>query len=87
MRFVNYYYPKINNLEKQIMVTRMRTSLDEINRAYISFYSNPDTLVKVKAEPIAALINRVSSGQINNPITINNQIQFKEELRRFFSYK
>ena len=57
----------------------MRTSLDEINRAYLKFYSNPDTLVKVKAEPTADLINRVSSGQINNLITINNQVKIKEE--------
>ena len=57
----------------------MRTSLDEINRAYLKFYSNPDTLVRVKAEPTADLINRVSSGQIDNPITINNQVKIKEE--------
>ena len=43
--FVSYYYPKINNLEKKLMVLRMRTSLDEINRAYLKFYSNPDTLL------------------------------------------
>ncbi len=29
----------------------MRTSLVEKNRAYLKFYSNPDTLVKVKSEP------------------------------------
>ncbi len=56
----------------------MRTSLDEINRAYSKFYSNPDTLVKVKAELTADLINRVSSGHINNLITINNQVKIKE---------
>ncbi len=32
--FVSYYYPKVNNSEKKLMVLRMRTSIDEINRAY-----------------------------------------------------
>jgi hypothetical protein len=77
--FVSYYYPKVNNLEKKLMVIRMRTSIDEINRAYLKFYSSPDTLIRVKAEPTADLINRVSSGQIDNPITINNQVKIKEE--------
>jgi hypothetical protein len=61
------------------MVIRMRTSIDEINRAYLKFYSSPDTLIRVKAEPTADLINRVSSGQIDNHITINNQVKIKEE--------
>ena len=77
--FVSYYYPKINNLEKKLMVIRMRTSLDEINRAYLKFYSNPDTLAKVKAEPTAELIDRIRSGQIDNPITVSNEIKIKEE--------
>jgi type I site-specific restriction-modification system R (restriction) subunit len=57
----------------------MRTSLDELNRAYLKFYNNPDTLSAVKAEPTADLFDRVSRGQINNPIIINNQIKIKEE--------
>ncbi len=77
--FVSYYYPKINNLEKKLMVIRMRTSIDEINRAYLKFYSSPDTLIKVKPEPTADLINRVNSGQIDNPIILNNQVKIKEE--------
>ena len=77
--FVGYYYPKINNLEKKLMVIRMRTSIDEINRAYLKIYSNPDTLVRIKAEPTADLINRASSGQIDNPIMVNSQIKIKEE--------
>ena len=44
--FVSYYYPKINNLEKNLMVIRMRTSLDEINRTYLKFCDNTDTLIK-----------------------------------------
>ena len=77
--FVSYYFPKINNLEKKLMVIRMRTSIDEINRAYLEFYSSPDTLIKVKPEPTADLINRVNSGQIDNPIILNNQVKIKEE--------
>lgn len=77
--FVSYYYPKINNLEKKLMVIRMRTSLDEINRAYLKFYSNPDILAKVKAEPTAELIDRIRNGQIDNPITVSNEIKIKEE--------
>ena len=76
--FVSYYYPKINNLEKKLMVIRMRTSSSEIDRAYLKFYTNPDTLLKVKAEPTEELINRVSSGLIDNPIQIN-QVKIKEE--------
>ena len=57
----------------------MRTSIDEINRAYLKFYSSPDTLIKVKPEPTADLINRVNSGQIDNPIILNNQVKIKEE--------
>ncbi len=57
----------------------MRTSLDEINRAYLKFYGSPDILVKVKAEPTADLIDRASSGLINNPIMVKSQIKIKEE--------
>jgi hypothetical protein len=57
----------------------MRTSLDEINRAYLKFYTNTDTLVRVKAEPTADLINRASSGLIDNPIMLNSQVKIKEE--------
>jgi hypothetical protein len=69
----------MNNLEKKLMVIRMRTSLDEINRAYLKYYNNPDTLVKVKSEPTQELINRASSGKIDNPILVNSQIKIKEE--------
>jgi hypothetical protein len=77
--FVSYYYNRMNNLEKKLMVIRMRTSLDEINRAYLKFYSSPDTLIKVKSEPTQDLINRASSGKIDNPILVNSQIKIKEE--------
>ena len=76
--FVSYYYNTMNNLEKKLMVIRMRTSSSEIDRAYLKFYTNPDTLLKVKAEPTEELINRVSSGLIDNPIQIN-QVKIKEE--------
>ena len=57
----------------------MRTSLDEINRAYLKFYSNPDTLIKVKSEPTQELQNRVNTGKIDAPILVNSQIQIKQE--------
>lgn len=76
--FVSYYYPKFNNQGKKIMTIRMRTSIDEINRAYLKFYNNPDTLAKVKIEPSAELLAKANSGQIDNPITINN-IKIKQE--------
>ena len=77
--FVSYYYNTMNNLEKKLMVIRMRTSSSEINRAYLKYYSNPDILVRIKAEPTADLINRASSGLIDNPIMVNSQIKIKEE--------
>jgi hypothetical protein len=61
------------------MVIRMRTSLDEINRAYLKYYNNPDALVNIKGEPTEDLINRVSRGQIDNPIIIQNETKIKEE--------
>jgi hypothetical protein len=76
--FVSYYYPKSNNQEKKIMITRMRTSTDELNRAYLKYYNTPDTLVKVKIDPSQDLINRASSGQVNSPITINQSIVKQE---------
>jgi hypothetical protein len=55
----------------------MRTSLDEIHRAYLKHYNHPDKLLKVKSEPTEDLINRVSSGKTDNPITVNSQIKIK----------
>ena len=76
--FVSYYYPKSNNQEKKIMITRMRTSTDELNRAYLKYYNTPDTLVKVKIDPSQDLINKASSGQSHSPITINHSIVKQE---------
>ena len=42
--FVSNYYPKSNNQEEKIMKTRMRTSADELNTAYLKYYNTPDTL-------------------------------------------
>ncbi len=69
----------MNNLEKTLMIVRMRTRLDEINRAYLKFYSNPDTLVKDKSEPTQELINRANRGKIDNPILVNHQIKINKE--------
>lgn len=81
--FVSYFYPKFNNLDKKIMVLRMRTSIDEINRAYLKFYSNPDTLVKVKVEPTQELLQKVLTGKKDTPIIVNNNntglIKVKDE--------
>jgi len=70
--FVSYYYPKSNNQAKKIMITRMRTSADELNRAYLKFYNTPDTLAKVKVEPSQDLIDKASSGQSTSPIIVSN---------------
>jgi hypothetical protein len=81
--FVSYYYPKSNNLDKKIMIYRMRTSSDELNRAYLKFYNTPEALVQVKNEPSQDLLNRANSGKENNPIIINNNsiqsIKIKQE--------
>ena len=37
-----HHYPKSNNQEKKIMIKRMRTSADELNRAYLKYYNTPD---------------------------------------------
>ena len=66
--FVSYYYPKSNNQAKQIMITRMRTSIGELNRAYLKFYNNPDTLAKVKVEASQDLLQKASSGQAQTSI-------------------
>lgn len=76
--FVSYYYPKFNNQQKKLMTVRMRTSIDEINRAYLKFYNNPDTLAKVKIEPSTELLEKTKSGQIDTPIIINN-VKIKQE--------
>jgi len=41
--FVSYYYPKINNKQKDIMKTRMRTSKDVMERSYLKYevHENP----------------------------------------------
>ena len=79
--FVSYYYPKSNNLDKKIMTTRMRTSTDELNRAYLKFYNTTDTLVQVKIDPSQDLISKANSGQSNNPIKIgnNSSVQIKQD--------
>ena len=77
--FVSYYYPKFNNQEKKIMTVRMRTSIDEINRAYLKYYNNPDTLAKVKVEPSAELLAKASSGQVDKPIIVGNNMRIKQE--------
>jgi hypothetical protein len=59
--FVSYYYKKFNNMQVSIMAKRMRTSKQEIQRAYYREYTTPDELIKVKIEPDLELQARVSS--------------------------
>ena len=39
--FVSHYYPKINNKDKEIMKTRMRTSREIIERFYLKYDTEP----------------------------------------------
>ena len=58
----------------------MRTSQYELVRAYLKFYNNPDTLIKVKIEPLQNLINRAYSGHVDTPILLNNNNNVREPL-------
>ncbi len=60
------------------MMNRIRTSIDEINRAYLKFYNTPEALAQIQVEPSQDLLNRENSGQQKNPIMINNN-QVKQE--------
>lgn len=60
--FVSYYFPKFNNQQKNVLKSRMRTSIEIIMRSYLKTYQTPDTLVKVKIEPSNDLIRKVSNG-------------------------
>jgi len=42
--FVSYYYPKINNRQKEILKTRMRTSKDVIERSYLKYENTEEPL-------------------------------------------
>jgi hypothetical protein len=62
--FVTYYLPKMNNLEKKVMATRMRTSVATMYRSYLKFiYTSSDTLVRVKEEPDAKLDAQAAMGK------------------------
>ena len=74
--FVSYYFPKINNRQRQIMKIRMRTSTDVMLRSYLKFYTNPNDLVNVKIEPGADLIERTNRGTNDeNRIVIDDGIR------------
>lgn len=60
--FVSYWKPLWSNSRIKICATRMRTSVDEINRAYFKFYKSPEQLVKVKIEPDVELQTRANTG-------------------------
>jgi hypothetical protein len=61
------------------MAHRMRTSQFELVRAYLKFYSSPDTLAKVKLEPTQDLLQKASSGQATTPIKITDTPKIKQE--------
>ena len=71
--FVSYYYPRMNNMEKTLMIYRMRTSALIINRSYLKYYTNPNTLAIVKPEPTEELLNRAKSGRMDNPIIVKQE--------------
>ena len=56
----------------------MKTSDQELERAYLKFYNTLNTLVKVKVEPSNDLINRANSGKVNNPIQVDNNSRIQQ---------
>ena len=73
--FVSYYFPKWNNRQRNVMAIRMRTSMSQIMRSYLKFYTDPDTLVKIKEEPEEELVARVAQGNSeNNRHVVNDNI-------------
>jgi hypothetical protein len=55
------------------MAIRMRTSMSQIMRSYLKFYTDPDTLVKIKEEPEEELVARVAQGNTeNNQYVVND---------------
>lgn len=48
--FVSYYYPKINNQQKNVLKTRMRTSTQLILRSYLKVYDGADANVKIEPQ-------------------------------------
>ena len=66
--FVSYYYPIMNNLEKTLMITRMRTSALEINRAYLKQYRKPEEL-----NDWNDVADSLIQGQLNIPIQSNER--------------
>lgn len=83
--FVSYYYNNLNNYQKAILKTRMRTSKEELERNYLKNYKNPDDLIKVKIEPSNELISKVNKQIIideddNEVYEVNNEPkQLKEK--------
>jgi hypothetical protein len=64
--FVSYYFPKWNNRQRNVMAIRMRTSMSQIMRSYLKFYTDPDVLAQVKIEPDDELVHRVARGRSQN---------------------
>lgn len=78
--FVSYYFPKWNNRQRNVMAIRMRTSMSQIMRSYLKFYTDPDTLVKIKEEQDEELVARVAQGNSeNNQYIVNDNNDNNEE--------
>jgi len=63
MAFVSYYFPLFNNLQRQVMRIRMRTSIDVMMRSYLKYYQGPDALAEIKMEATDELKKKVSRGK------------------------
>jgi len=68
--FVSYYFPKWNNRQRNVLAIRMRTSIEQIMRAYLKYYTNPDDLVQVKLEPCEELVQRCKTGNSKNDAVV-----------------
>lgn len=71
--FVSYWLPKVNNKARRIIATRMRSSVDILNRSYFKqVYDSPDSLIQAKTEPTEELKQKVKTGQKSTPIDVDN---------------
>jgi hypothetical protein len=60
--FVSYWFDKWNNRQKTICAKHMRTSVEELMRAYLKKYNNPDELARIKIDPDITLLTNVNAG-------------------------
>ena len=70
--FASYWFYRSNNLQKNMMARRMRTSVQTILKSYVKHYQNTDTLAKVKIEPTDDLVQHANSNNIDLSNANNN---------------